>query len=218
VEARPTCRNFIPRYKLRWRRPHRAAGHACARSHPSGGRGSEACRRRERGRAPEAQAVQTLGADEQALVSLSRRQPCRKLIRRCSGRSARAVCRFPSVSLTPSLAPGSKIESPTATPAIGQAGAAVGNDAGQTALEPGTAKVVRGSVADSEWELARARIPAPVKAAQEQVQPADRAQEGGLEPDRTNLSQRSGRRQRDRQRRSAGTHHPEGRSRWRCGH
>src|SRR4029077_3964941 len=46
----------------------------------------------------------------------------------------------PSVNLAPETAPGSKIESSAATPAIGQTAASAGNDAGQAALGAGNSK------------------------------------------------------------------------------
>src|SRR6266849_417394 len=90
---------------------------------------------------PKLKPSQTLGADEQALVSLS---PTPTLPQQApqipEGEARGQFAVSPSASLTPAPAPGSKVESSTATPAIGQTGESVGNDAGQTALGAGNSK------------------------------------------------------------------------------
>jgi len=82
---------------------------------------------------------QTLGADEQALVSLS---PTPTLPQQApkipEGEARGQVAVSPTASLTPAPTPGSKIEGTAPAPAIGQTSAAVGNAAGQTALGTGT--------------------------------------------------------------------------------
>jgi len=88
---------------------------------------------------PKLRPAPTLGADEQALVSLS---PTPTLPQQApkipEGESRGQFAVSPTATLTPSPAPGSKIESAEPAPAIGQTGAAVGNVAGQTALGTGT--------------------------------------------------------------------------------
>ena len=88
---------------------------------------------------PKLKPAQTLGADEQALVSLS---PTPTLPQQApkfpEGEARGQFAVSPTASLTPSPVPGSKIESAAASPAIGQTSAAVGNAAGQAALGSGT--------------------------------------------------------------------------------
>jgi hypothetical protein len=88
---------------------------------------------------PKLKPSQTLGADEQALVSLS---PTPTLPQQApkipEGEARGQFAVSPSASLTPSPAPGSKIEGAAPSPAIGQTGAAVGDAAGQAALGTGT--------------------------------------------------------------------------------
>ena len=87
---------------------------------------------------PKLKPAQTLGADEQALVSLS---PTPTLPQQApkipEGEARGQFAVSPSASLTPSPVPGSKIESAAPSPAIGQTGAAVGDAAGHTALGTG---------------------------------------------------------------------------------
>jgi hypothetical protein len=95
---------------------------------------------------PKLKSSQTLGADEQALVSLSPTPTLPEANPEMPLGEARG--RFavsPSVNLAPENAPGSKVESPGATPAIGQAAAAAGNDAGHTALGAGNSKGSEGT-------------------------------------------------------------------------
>jgi hypothetical protein len=90
---------------------------------------------------PKLKPSQTLGADEQALVSLSPTPTLPEANPEMPLGEARG--RFavsPTASLTPAPAPGSKIESPIPSPAIGQTDAATGNDAGQTMLGAGNSK------------------------------------------------------------------------------
>jgi len=90
---------------------------------------------------PKLKPSQTLGADEQALVSLSPTPTLPEANPEMPLGEARG--RFavsPSVNLAPETAPGSKIESPATTPAIGQTAASAGNDAGQAALGAGNSK------------------------------------------------------------------------------
>jgi len=88
---------------------------------------------------PKLKPAQTLGADEQALVSLS---PTPTLPQQApkipEGEARGQFAVSPSASLTPSQTPGSKIESAAPSPAIGQTGAAVGDAAGHAALGTGT--------------------------------------------------------------------------------
>ena len=88
---------------------------------------------------PKLKPAQTLGADEQALVSLS---PTPTLPQQApkipEGEARGQFAVSPSASLTPSPVPGSKIESAAPSPAIGQTGAAVGDAAGHTTLGTGT--------------------------------------------------------------------------------
>ena len=88
---------------------------------------------------PKLMPLQTPGADEQALVSLSPTPTLPEQAPRVPEGEARGQFAVsPSASLTPSPAPGSKIEGAAPAPAIGQTGAAVGNAAGQVALGSGT--------------------------------------------------------------------------------
>ena len=88
---------------------------------------------------PKLKLAQTLGADDQALVSLS---PTPTLPQQApkipEGEARGQFAVSPSASLISSPAPGSKIESAAPSPAIGQTGAAVGDAAGQAALGTGT--------------------------------------------------------------------------------
>lgn len=89
---------------------------------------------------PKLKPSQTLGADEQALVSLS---PTPTLPQQTppipEGEARGRFAVSPIASLTPAaLPPGSKIEGASLAPAIGQTGAAVGNAAGQAALGTGS--------------------------------------------------------------------------------
>ena len=88
---------------------------------------------------PKLKPAQTLGADEQALVSLS---PTPTLPQQApkipEGEARGQFAVSPRASLTPSPVPGSKIESAAPSPAIGQTGAAVGDAAGHAALGTGT--------------------------------------------------------------------------------
>jgi hypothetical protein len=87
---------------------------------------------------PKLKPTQTLGADEQALVSLSPTPTLPQQAPRIPEGEARGQFAVsPTASLTPSPAPGSKIESAAPSPAIGETGAAVGNAAGQVALGTG---------------------------------------------------------------------------------
>jgi Gram-negative bacterial TonB protein C-terminal len=95
---------------------------------------------------PKLKLSQTLGADEQELVSLSPTPTLPEANPEMPLGEARG--RFavsPTVNLAPENAPGSKVESPGTTPAIGQTAAAAGNDAGQTALGAGNSKGSEGT-------------------------------------------------------------------------
>ena len=87
---------------------------------------------------PKLKPAQTLGSDEQALVSLS---PTPTLPQQTplipEGEAHGRFAVSPLASLTPTLAPGSKIEGAAPSPAIGQTGAAVGNAAGEVTLGSG---------------------------------------------------------------------------------
>jgi len=83
-------------------------------------------------------------------VSLSPTPTLPERIRNASGRGARPVRGFTSVNLAPENAPWIESREPRDQSSnSGQTAAAAGNDAGQTALELGTAKAVREPVADS---------------------------------------------------------------------
>ena len=88
---------------------------------------------------PKLKPSQTLGADEQALVSLS---PTPTLPQQApkipEGEARGQFAVSPIANLTPAPAPGAKIEGATPSPAIGQTGAAVGDAAGQMVLGTGT--------------------------------------------------------------------------------
>jgi len=88
---------------------------------------------------PKLKPAQTLGSDEQALVSLS---PTPTLPQQTplipEGEAHGRFAVSPLESLTPALAPGSKIEGAAPSPAIGQTGAAVGDAAGRAVLGTGT--------------------------------------------------------------------------------
>jgi hypothetical protein len=87
---------------------------------------------------PKLKPSQTLGADEQALVSLSPTPTLPQKAPQIPEGEARGQFAVSSTaSLTPAPAPGSKIESPAPVPAIGQTGAAAGDVAGQVALGGG---------------------------------------------------------------------------------
>jgi hypothetical protein len=89
---------------------------------------------------PKLKPSQTLGADEQALVSLSPTPTLPQQAPRIPEGEARGQFAIsPIANLTPTLAPGSKIEGATTAPAIGQTVVAVGDAAGQTTLGAGTA-------------------------------------------------------------------------------
>jgi len=95
---------------------------------------------------PKLKPSQALGADEQALVSLSPTPTLPEANPEMPLGEARG--RFavsPTVNLAPETAPGSKIESSATTPAIGQTAVAAGNDAGQTALGAGNSKASEGT-------------------------------------------------------------------------
>ena len=87
---------------------------------------------------PKLKPSQTLGADEQALVSLSPTPTLPQKTPQIPEGEARGQFAVSSTaSLTPAPVPGSKIESSAPVPAIGQAGAAAGDVAGQVALGGG---------------------------------------------------------------------------------
>ena len=87
---------------------------------------------------PKLKPSQTLGADEQALVSLSPTPTLPQKAPQIPEGEARGQFAVSSTaSLTPAPAPGSKIESSAPVPAIGQAGEAAGDVAGQVAIGGG---------------------------------------------------------------------------------
>src|SRR5882724_11497337 len=87
---------------------------------------------------PKLKPSQTLGADEQALVSLSPTPTLPQKAPQIPEGEARGQFAVSSTaSLTPTPVPGSKIESSAPVPAIGQTGAAVGDAAGQVELGGG---------------------------------------------------------------------------------
>jgi len=87
---------------------------------------------------PKLKASQTLGADEQALVSLSPTPTLPQKAPQIPEGEARGQFAVSSTaSLTPTPVPGSKIESSAPVPAIGQTGAAAGDVAGQVELGGG---------------------------------------------------------------------------------
>src|SRR5882724_6870804 len=87
---------------------------------------------------PKLKPSQTLGADEQALVSLSPTPTLPQKAPQIPEGEARGQFAVSSTaSLTPTQVPGSKIESSAPVPAIGQTGAAVGDAAGQVELGGG---------------------------------------------------------------------------------
>ena len=97
---------------------------------------------------PKLKPPQMLGADEQALVSLS---PTPTLPQKApqipEGEARGQFAVSPSASLEPAPVPGSKIESSAPVPAIGQTGAAAGDAAGQ--VTPGGGGTGTGAGADS---------------------------------------------------------------------
>jgi hypothetical protein len=87
---------------------------------------------------PKLKPSQTLGADEQALVSLSPTPTMpQKAPQIPEGEARGQFAVSPSASLTPAPVPGLKIENSAPVPAIGQSGAAAGDAAGQVALGGG---------------------------------------------------------------------------------
>jgi len=87
---------------------------------------------------PKLKPSQTLGADEQALVSLSPTPTLPQKAPQIPEGEARGQFAVSSTaSLTPAPVPGSKIESSAPFPAIGQTGAAAGDAAGQVELGGG---------------------------------------------------------------------------------
>jgi hypothetical protein len=87
---------------------------------------------------PKLKPSQTLGADEQALVSLSPTPTMpQKAPQIPEGEARGQFAVSPTASLTPAAVPGLKIESSAPVPAIGQSGAAAGDAAGQVALGGG---------------------------------------------------------------------------------
>jgi hypothetical protein len=87
---------------------------------------------------PKLKPSQTLGADEQALVSLSPTPTMpQKAPQIPEGEARGQFAVSPSASLTPAPVPGLKTESSAPVPAIGQSGAAAGDAAGQVALGGG---------------------------------------------------------------------------------
>jgi hypothetical protein len=87
---------------------------------------------------PKLKPSQTLGADEQALVSLSPTPTMPQNAPQIPEGEARGQFAVsPTASLTPAPVPGLKIESSVPVPAIGQSGAAAGDAAGQVALGGG---------------------------------------------------------------------------------
>ena len=87
---------------------------------------------------PKLKPSQTLGADEQALVSLSPTPTLPQKAPQIPEGEARGQFAVSSTaSLTPAPVPGSKIESSAPVPAIGQAGAAAGDVAGQVSIGSG---------------------------------------------------------------------------------